>query len=76
MRKIGGKTVTKDIETPDLTVDQIKVRSIENYGRTRTSYRFHSFIVVGKECGGDERDGKKAVLGALRSTGVTLHILL
>ena len=35
MRKIGGKTVTKDIETPDLTVDQIKVRSIENYGRTR-----------------------------------------
>ena len=39
-------------------------------------YRFHSFIVVGKECGGDERDGKKTVLGALRSTGVTLHLLL
>ena len=76
MTEIGGKTVTKDIETPKLTVDQIIVHFIENYGRTRTSYRFHSFIVVGNECGREERDGKKAVLGALRSTGVTLQILL
>ena len=39
-------------------------------------YRFHSFIVAGNEYEGDERDGKKTVLGALRSTGVTLHLLL
>ena len=76
MAKIGGKTVTKDTETPKLTVDQIIVHFIENYGRTRASYRFHSFTLVGNECGEDERDGKKAVLGPLRSTGVTLHLLL